>query len=362
MIEQTPPSASASAVNGLPAPFFCRVLAKLADLMVVNGVSAALFCAFAALQARGTSGTGLIPWLVGAHILFFVLYLAVGTSSGRQTLGYRLAGLRVMLAGDDAVPIGFGRGLVRSLLDWVFTFLAFYGVGLVDYVPVAFTPARRALHDVATRTRVVVTGPPRYLALAACAALLVLIPFGVVYGVVRPFLMQGYYMPSPAMDPTMPVNTHFLVNRLVYRFRPPRRGDILAFHAPAAAASYLPAGADTDYVKRVVGLPGEDLRMAGGKVILYGKGALPEPYVQAGYAHSLPDPNSMDGQDDWFETRRSSLVRHGGAWWVQVPAGQYFVLGDNRNNSNDSHVWGFLPRRNIIGKVTLVYSPGLEDL
>lgn len=118
MIEQTPPSASASAVNGLPAPFFCRVLAKLADLMVVNGVLAALFCAFAALQARGTSGTGLIPWLVGAHILFFVLYLAVGTSSGRQTLGYRLAGLRVMLAGDVPRAELFARQRVPGWSAW----------------------------------------------------------------------------------------------------------------------------------------------------------------------------------------------------------------------------------------------------
>ena len=258
--------------------------------------------------------------------------------------------------------MGFGRSLVRSAVDWAFYLLALYAVGLVDYVPVAVTPARRALHDLATGTRVVTIGRPRYPALAVCVALLVLMPFGMVYGVIRPFLMQGYYMPSPAMDPTMPVNTHFLVNKLVYRLRPPRRGDILAFRAPATAVSYLPAGADTDYVKRVIGLPGEDLRMAGGKVLIYGKGALPEPYVQAGYAHSLPEPDSTDGQDDWFERRRSSLVRHNGAWWIRVPAGQYFVLGDNRNDSNDSHVWGCLPRHNIIGKVTLVYSPRFEDL
>lgn len=292
--------------------------------------------------------------------LFGILYLAIGTSGGRQTLGYRLAGLRVVLASPGDAPIGFGRSLGRSMLDWVSYGLAGYGIGLVDYVLIFFTSEKRAFHDLATGTRVIAAARPRYLALAVYAVLGFAIPFAFVFGLVRPFLMQAFYAPSPSMAPTLPENTHFLVNKLVYRFHLPQRGDIVAFHAPASAASYLSAG--DNYVKRIVGLPGEDLRMAGGKVVIYGRDALREPYVAMGYTSDLPQPESEDSQDDWFKKRRSSLVKHDGVWWIRVPAGQYFVLGDNRNDSNDSHVWGFLPRENIVGKVTLVYSPRLEDL
>jgi len=102
--------------------------------------------------------------------------------------------------------------------------------------------------------------------------------------------------------------------------------------------------------------------MAGGRIYLYGQpGPLSEPYVGRGYARDLPQPGG-DEQDDWFEKRRASLVRHGRDWWIRVPPGQYFVLGDNRNDSNDSHVWGFLPRRSIVGKATLLFRPRLQDL
>ena len=357
MVEQPPETTSFSPS---PAPFGRRFLAKLVDLLVVDAFCGVLLVGFAVLQAAGIPGTKLAFWLIGVFLLFGILYLAIGTSGGRQTLGYRLAGLRVVLASSGDAPVGFGRSLGRSVLGWFCYGLTHYGIGLADYVPIFVTPQKQALHDLATRTRVIAAARPRYLALTACAVVGFAIPLALVFGLVRPFLMQAFYAPSPSMAPTLPKDTHFLVNKVVYRFRLPQRGDIVAFHAPASAASYLSAG--DNYVKRIISLPGEDLRMAGGKVIIYGKGNLREPYIAMGYASDLPQPESGDSQDDWFEKRRSSLVKHDGAWWIRVPSGQYFVLGDNRNDSNDSHVWGFLPRANIVGKVALVYSPRFEDL
>ena len=354
------PSLETTSFSPGPAPFGRRFLAKLVDLLLVDAFCGVLLIGFAVLQADGIPGTRLVFWLLGVFLLFGILYLAVGTSGGRQTLGYRLAGLRVVLAGSGDVPIEFSRSLGRSVLDWVSYGLMHYLIGLADYVAIFVTPQKQALHDLATKTRVIAATRPHYPALAACAVLGFAIPFALVFGLVRPFLMQSFYAPSPSMAPTLPEDTHFLVNKLVYRLCLPQRGDIVAFHAPASAASYLSAG--DDYVKRIVGLPGEDLRIARGKVVIYGKGTLREPYIAMGYSSNLPQPESEDSQDDWFEKRRSSLVRHGGVWWIRVPAEQYFVLGDNRNDSNDSHVWGFLPRGNIVGKVTLVYSPRFEDL
>ena len=354
------PSPKTTSFSPSPAPIGRRFLAKLVDLLVVDAFCGVLLIGFAVLQAAGVPGTKLALWLLGVFLLFGILYLAVGTSGGRQTLGYRLAGLRVVLAGSGDAPVGFGRSLSRSVLDWFFYGLTHYGIGLADYVAIFVTPQKQAFHDLATRTQVIAAARPHYPALAACAVLGFAIPFALVFGLVRPFLMQSFYAPSPSMAPTLPQNTHFLVNKIVYRFHLPQRGDIVAFHAPASAASYLSAG--DNYVKRIIGLPGEDLRMANGKVVIYGRGVLREPYIAVGYVSDLPQPEGVDSQDDWFEKRHSSLVKHDGAWWIRVPAGQYFVLGDNRNDSNDSHVWGFLPRGNIVGKVTLVYSPRFEDL
>ncbi len=357
MVEQPPETTSFSPS---PAPIGRRFLAKLVDLLVVDAFCGVLLIGFAVLQAAGVPGTKLALWLLGVFLLFSILYLAIGTSGGRQTLGYRLAGLRVVLASSANAPIGFGRSLGRSMLNWVFYGLTHYLVGLADYVAIFVTPEKQAFHDLATRTRVIAATHPRYSALAASAVLGSAIPFVLVFGLVRPFLMQSFYAPSPSMAPTLPKDTHFLVNKVVYHFHLPQRRDIVAFHAPASAASYLSSG--DDYVKRIIGLPGEDLRVAGGKVMIYGKGTLWEPYIAMGYMSDLPQPESADSQDDWFEKRRSSLIKHDGVWWIRIPAGQYFVLGDNRNDSNDSHVWGFLPRADIVGKATLVYSPRFEDL
>ncbi len=363
MAEYEQPPVPVSVVSQHPPTFGLRALAKLTDLFIINILSSLLLGVFAALEALGVSGTNLAPWLITPFVLFCLLYFAIGTSYGRQTLGYRLAGLRVVLAQEDATTAGFWRCLARSALNWLSYGLACYGVvGLADYVPVAVTASKRALHDILTGTRVIAVGRPRYPALAVYTVLLIVTPVVIVFGIIRPFMLQAFYMPSPAMAPTLPVNSRFLVNKLCYRIHAPQRGDIVEFLVPPGTSEYLPFSPGTDFIKRIVGLPGDQLRMAGGKVLIYGKGPLPEPYIKEGYAYDLPQRDSADEQDDWFEKRRSALVQHDGAWWIRVPQGAYFVLGDNRNDSNDSHIWGFLPRNCIIGKATLEFVPRVKDL
>lgn len=359
-LEQLPPPYAATP---LPATFGLRALAKLADLLVLNVVPALLFCAYTVLQAFGLSATALILWLVSLFVLFCIAYFTLGTSQGRQTLGYRLAGLRVTLADERQAPAGAGRCLGRSLIDLFFLALTNYGIGFAGYLPIAVTPSKRALHDLATGTQVVAAGRPRYVSLGLCTAGLVIVPIAAVFLVIRPFFLQAYYMPSRSMVPTVAVNDHFLVNKFYYHHTAPRRGDIVVFSVPASVASYFPTGSNTEFVKRVVGLPGDELRMSHGKVFLFGNPApLPEPYVGEGYRQDLPEPGDENAEDDWFLRRKASLVQHRGKWWIKVPPGQYFVLGDNRNDSNDSHIWGFLPQRNIVGKATLMFSPQIHDL
>jgi len=124
-----------------------------------------------------------------------------------------------------------------------------------------------------------------------------------------------------SMLPTLQDGEFVLVNKLAYRFGTPARGDIIVFGSTTVA--------NLDLVKRVIGLPGDKVEVRNGKLILNGQ-ALNEAYINAA-------PN------------------YSGVW--KVPDGYLFVLGDNRNDSSDSHQWGYLPQQNIIGKALLIYWP-----
>jgi signal peptidase I len=141
-----------------------------------------------------------------------------------------------------------------------------------------------------------------------------------------------------SMRPTLDDGEFVLINRLSYKFGDYHRGDIIVFRPPLYPPQSfwrqllgLPSISDNyeDYIKRVIGLPGDQVRVAQGVVYINGT-ELKEPYIAA--------PPNYPGE------------------WT-VPEGQLFVLGDNRNNSSDSHAWGFLPQENVLGKAVLVYWP-----
>jgi signal peptidase I len=127
---------------------------------------------------------------------------------------------------------------------------------------------------------------------------------------------------SISMQPTLYEGNFVLVNRVAYRLGEVSRGDIIIFRFPLNPDK-------TPYIKRVIGLPGDKILVENGKVFVNGV-AIQEPYVK-------------------------SMPNYSGSW--TVPEDQLFVLGDNRNNSSDSHSWGFVPRENILGKAELVYWP-----
>lgn len=124
-----------------------------------------------------------------------------------------------------------------------------------------------------------------------------------------------------SMLPTLKNGEYVLVNRLAYKMGGlPAYGDIIVFTSPVA---------DQDLIKRVIGLPGDQVKIADGQVYVNGQ-ALVEPYIAAAPMY----------QGEW-----------------NVPQGSLFVLGDNRNDSSDSHAWGLLPIENVIGKAILIYWP-----
>jgi signal peptidase I len=149
------------------------------------------------------------------------------------------------------------------------------------------------------------------------------------------------------MEPNLLIGDHLLVNKFVFaptlssaeRTLLPmtaiRRGDIVVFK--------YPEDPERDFIKRVVGLPGETIELRDHQVHVNGR-AIEEPY-----AHYLPRPQGMGGGEITSDDVRE---RYGP---VQVPAGSVFVMGDNRDNSQDSRYWGFLPKENIKGKALLIY-------
>lgn len=124
-----------------------------------------------------------------------------------------------------------------------------------------------------------------------------------------------------SMDPTLQNGEFIIVNRLAYRFGQPSRGDIIVFNYPKNPTQ--------QFIKRVIGLPGDTVHIEGGRVYVNGT-PLEEPYIAA-------------------------PPQYTGTW--TVPEGQLFVLGDNRNQSSDSHAWGTLPLDLVVGKAVFVYWP-----
>jgi signal peptidase I len=138
------------------------------------------------------------------------------------------------------------------------------------------------------------------------------------------FLVNGligrYRIEGTSMNPTLADGQYLLINNLSYYLSEPQRGEIIVFHHPTS---------ELNLIKRVIGLPGDHVVIENGTVSVNGQ-VLTEPYI-------------------------ASAPSYRGQW--TVPEGNYFVLGDNRNQSSDSHTWSFLPRDHIVGRADIIYWP-----
>lgn len=138
------------------------------------------------------------------------------------------------------------------------------------------------------------------------------------------FAVQNYRVDGHSMMPTLQDQQYILVNRAAYLFQPPQRGDVIVFEYPLDPTQ--------DYVKRIIGIPGDRVQVEQDGTVMVNGVTLQEPYT-------TPSPNPYIPTD------------------LVVGPNHYFVLGDNRGDSSDSRVWGPVPRQNIIGKALLVYWP-----
>ncbi len=174
------------------------------------------------------------------------------------------------------------------------------------------------------------------------------------------FLLQAFQIPSESMEDTLLIGDYLLVDKVhfgnggiwghILPYRSIQRGDIIVFRYPVHPVQH--------FVKRVIGIPGDHIRMVDKRVFVNGK-PLSEPYVVYRsaaldvYRDDFPSPAHASGSVEarWWLQMRTLVHDHE----LVVPAGQYFVLGDNRDESLDSRYWGFVPRENIIGRPLIIY-------
>ncbi|MBD2579654.1 signal peptidase I [Oscillatoria sp. FACHB-1406] len=147
--------------------------------------------------------------------------------------------------------------------------------------------------------------------------------------IIRAFIAEPRYIPSDSMLPTLEVSDRVIVEKISYRFHPPQRGDIIVFEPPPQLQA-LGYQADQAFIKRTIGEPHQTVEVRDRTVYLDNL-ALKEDYIAEA-------PN--------YDLQR-----------VTIPDNTIWVMGDNRNNSNDSHIWGFLPQRNVIGRAFFRFWP-----
>lgn len=169
---------------------------------------------------------------------------------------------------------------------------------------------------------------------------------------VRTFVAEPRFIPSGSMEPTMLINDRFIAEKVSYRFRDPQAGEIIIFSAPEALQKMANYSSDQVLIKRIIGLPGDRISVQGGKVAVNGQ-VLTESYIKEAPQYDCPEPMVQKST----EFCRYIATVGSKAESFEVPSGAYFVMGDNRNNSADSHVWGFLPRQNVIGRAWLRFFP-----
>lgn len=160
------------------------------------------------------------------------------------------------------------------------------------------------------------SGSVRFLIDVVETLILAVILFALINAVSARIRVDGL-----SMEPTLYTGEFVIVNKLAYRLGEPERGDVIVFH--------YPRDPEKEYIKRVIGLAGDQVNIENGEVTVNGQ-ELEEPYIS---------------ESPWYRS----------AW--TVPEASLFVLGDNRNNSSDSHNWGPVPMENVIGKAVFVYWP-----
>ncbi len=333
------------------AGFWVRVASVIIDGLII-GLSVVLFNMVAMLLIHALTSTGAyLQWvftlLIVVSIVSTVLYFGWFNAEGRQTIGKKFFGLAVVDTSFQPIPLQ--QSFWRAGAHWLDTIL--FSIG---HLLMLFHPRKQALHDMLTKTYVVRVRGRRSSETAAIilVALLGIFLQSLLPLPLRHFYVQAFRIPTGSLKPTLLVGDFILIDKLWARNSSPERGDWVVFRYPKDER--------LEYVKRCIALPDDTVEIR--KSLVWVNSVAESLRLLAkGY-----DPQEghymLDYEAQWPEGR-SYTIRHYADHFVSAedygpvvaPPNSYFVLGDNRDNSADSRVWGFVPRENIIGKAGLIY-------
>ena len=174
---------------------------------------------------------------------------------------------------------------------------------------------------------------------------------GVVALILMHYVVRTFWIPSASMEPTLQINDVLLANEIQYRLGAPQDGEIAVFKPP-------PELGTTDFIKRVVGVPGDRLRIHNGVLYRNGK-RIAEPYLKHRADYELELKNYTLFVDGIPLDASRAVIPPKSAWRApnEIPNGYYMMLGDNRTDSDDSHIWGFLRRDQFVGHAFILFWP-----
>lgn len=292
----------------------------------------------AAFKTRRAWAAAALAFLLGPFV--GMLYL----NRGRLALIYLGVGFAVAAARVATFP-----HLSGDFVNWNLYLFVFLPIQLIGATH-AYALARRRAPEEAMRWY------SRWYALVA-----ILLVFPVVALAVRTFLFQTFDARSSSMSPTLNAGDYFFVEKFAYAIAVPQRGDLIVFRAAEGTRT-------VSYVKRIVALPGDRVQLISGRLYINGGavGIAPTPerwaYCEFGECRTVPEYfESLPGGARHRIVQISSDGPLDNTQVFSVPAGSYFVLGDNRDNSNDSRGYlGFIPVADIVGRVAVKYVDGRQ--
>lgn len=161
---------------------------------------------------------------------------------------------------------------------------------------------------------------------------------GILVFLIRWFLVSPFIVDGPSMQPNFWNRERIIVNKIIYDIRQPKRGEVIVFHVPEEGR---------DFIKRVIGEPGDTVKVDGDNITINGE-PLDETYLKKAYADAHAAGNLYNREEGFPNVRFPD---------GKVPEGMLFVMGDNRSNSEDSRMIGFIPLDRVVGRADLVYWP-----
>lgn len=250
--------------------------------------------------------------------------------------------------------IGLGHFYIGKTV-WGFFFLLVFIVFL--FVPIINILVLTILPIVAAYHVCIITPARRKVRQKWLPLILILVIFfpSLLSSSIRNYVVEARYIPSGAMLPTLQINDRLIVNKLIYNFQEPKRGDIVVFQ-PTETLQFQ--GYRDAFISRIVGLPEETVQIKDDRVYINNQ-RLEEVYIIQNERPDQPDgvkiaetkADICRGQQTYFTQKDTSV------WEAIVPPDNYLVMSDNRNNSYDSRCWGTVPRENLIGKAVTRFWP-----